>query len=244
MTQKRKQYSAAFKFKVALDATRNLKTISQLASEYEVHPNQVSEWKRQLLNEGTQLFTRPTARAVREPASREAEVYEQLGRLQMELAWLKKKLPLSSEHRRALIDPHDPHVSVRRQCELLEVNRATYYYQPVRASSLNLELIRRLDEQYMRTPYYGWPRMTAHLRRLSYAVNPKRVRGLLQLMGLQAIYPKPRTSQRHAQHRIYPYLLRDLTISQPNQVWSTDITNLPMRGGFLYLVAVMDWFSR
>jgi len=104
--------------------------------------------------------------------------------------------------------------------------------------------MRRIDEQYLHTPFCGWLRMTAQLRRQGYAVNGKRVRRLMQRMGLQAIYPKPRTTVAAKDHQIYPYLLRDLEITQPNQVWSADITYVPMQHGFMYLVAVLDWFSR
>jgi putative transposase len=144
----------------------------------------------------------------------------------------------------ALIDAEHALLSVRQQCELLGLNRATYYYEPVGESPLNLELMRLIDEQYMRTPFYGWPRMTAWLQQQGYAINHKRVQRLMHKMGIQALYPKPSLSQPHPEHKIYPYLLRGMEITQPNQVWSTDITYVPLRHGFLYLVAVMDWFSR
>ena len=135
-------------------------------------------------------------------------------------------------------------MSVRRQCELIGLNRSTLYYLPATQTELNLELMRRIDEQYTKTPFYGGPRMTAQLRRAGYEVNHKRVQRLMQQMGLQAIYPKPRTSQKGAEVTIYPYLLQDLKIVRPNQVWSADITYVPMTGGFMYLVAILDWFSR
>ena len=135
-------------------------------------------------------------------------------------------------------------LSIRRQCELLGLSRASYYYTPATESTLNLELMRRIDEQYLKTPFYGWPRMTAHLRRLGYPVNPKRVRRLLRLMGLAAIYPQRRTTVVNPEHRIYPYLLRGVEIVRPNQVWSADITYVPMAHGFMYLFAIIDWFSR
>ncbi len=109
---------------------------------------------------------------------------------------------------------------------------------------MNLKLMRLMDEQYLKTPFYGWPRMLAYLQRQGYAVNHKRVRRLLQKMGLQAIYPKPKTSISSAAHKVYPYLLRDLAITHINQVWSADITYIPMPRGFMYLVAVIDWYSR
>jgi putative transposase len=148
------------------------------------------------------------------------------------------------EAKRALIEPGHPDISLRRQCELIDLDRSTYYYVLAGESALNLRLMRLIDAQYLKTPFYGWPRMTAHLRRQGYAINAKRVRRLMQLMGLQAIYPKPRTSLAGQSHTIYPYLLRGLAITRPNQVWSADITYVPMRHGFMYLVAVIDWFSR
>jgi len=146
--------------------------------------------------------------------------------------------------KRNLIELEHPQISIRRQCELLDLNRSTLYYQPASESAYNLHLMRLLDEQYLRTPFYGWPRMTASLRRQGYDVNPKRVRRLMQKMGLQALYPKPKTSVAETGHKIYPYLLRGLAIVRPNQVWSADITYIPMPQGFMYLVAIMDWFSR
>lgn len=126
----------------------------------------------------------------------------------------------------------------------MSINRSTYYYQPVGESPLNLELMRLMDEQHLDTPWYGARQMTRHLRRHGHAVNRKRIGRLMQLMGLSAIYQKPKTSQPHPQHKVYPYLLRDLTINRPNQVWCADISYIPLRRGFLYLVAIMDWASR
>ena len=143
-----------------------------------------------------------------------------------------------------MIEPGHPEISVRRQCELLDLNRSTLYYQPAGESAYNLQLMRLLDEQYMRTPFYGWPRMTAYLRRQGYDVNHKRIQRLMQKMGLQAIFPKPKTSLAGKGHKIYPYLLRGLEITRTNHVWSSDITYIPMRQGFMYLVAIIDWFSR
>ena len=148
------------------------------------------------------------------------------------------------EVKRSLIEPEHPQISIARQCELLGLPRATYYYHAQGESPENLELMRLLDEQYTQTPYYGVRRMTAWLQSHGYAVNHKRVARLLRTMGLETIYPKPRMSEPHPAHRVYPYLLRGVPITRVNQVWSTDITYIRLQGGFLYLVAVMDWFSR
>ena len=153
-------------------------------------------------------------------------------------------MPAELDTKCALIEHEHPTLSIRRQCALLGLNRSTLYYQPAAESTFNLELMRLIDEQYLQTLFYGWPRMTAHLRRQGYQVNGKRIRRLMQLMGLQAIYPKPKTTVAAKDHRVYPYLLRHLEITRPNQVWSADITYVPMRRGFMYLVVVLDWFSR
>ena len=132
-----------------------------------------------------------------------------------------------------------------RQCELVELARSSYYYTPMATESPeNLRLMRRIDELYLKRPFFGYPRITGWLRDLGWTVNEKRVARLMRLMGLQAVLPGPHTSRRHPEHCVYPYLLRNLTIAAPNEVWCADITYVPMKRGFLYLVAIMDWFSR
>lgn len=135
-------------------------------------------------------------------------------------------------------------ISLRRQCELLGINRAGLYYEPLGESEENLRLMRLMDEQYTRTPFYGSRRMAAWLKTQGFEVNRKRVSRLMALMGIEAVYPKPRLSQPGEGHKIYPYLLRGVAVERVNQVWSTDITYIRMAQGFVYLVAVMDWFSR
>ena len=131
-----------------------------------------------------------------------------------------------------------------RQCELLGISRASLYYQPVGPSDEELVLLRLIDEQYLKTPFYGSRRMVAHLAQRGYQVNRKRVQRLMRQLGLHTVYPKPKLSKRHPEHKVYPYLLRGVDIASVNQVWSTDITYLPVLKGHFYLVAVMDWFSR
>jgi putative transposase len=143
-----------------------------------------------------------------------------------------------------LLDSQDGLFSIRQQCELLGLNRSSLYYQPVGESEDNLRLMRLLDEQYTRTPFYGVLKMEAYLRSLGHDVNTKRVRRLLRKMGLEAIYQKPNTSKPNPEHKVYPYLLRGLVIDRCDQVWSTDITYVRLASGFVYLVAVIDWYSR
>jgi len=151
---------------------------------------------------------------------------------------------MSAAERRALVDHDDPVLSVAAQCRLLKVARSTLYYQPAPVDPDDLALMRRMDELYTASPFYGSRRMVAVLRRDGWVVNRKRVRRLMRVMGLEAIYQTPNTSQAHPDHKVYPYLLRGLVIDRPNQVWCADITYIPMARGFVYLVAVMDWFSR
>src|SRR3954464_14375336 len=151
---------------------------------------------------------------------------------------------MSRGERLALVDRGDAMLSTVEQCELLKVARSTLYYRPAPVSADDLAVMRRMDELYLASPFYGSRRMAAVLRREGWPVNRKRAKRLMRVMGLEAIYQKPNTSRKHPDHKVYPYLLRDLVIDQPNKVWCADITYIPMAKGFVYLVAVMDWFSR
>src|SRR5438270_7049878 len=156
----------------------------------------------------------------------------------------KKDLGLSTEEKRRCIAPH-PHLTLARQCDLLGLPRSTFYHQPAGESKANLRLMRRLDELYLESPYFGSRKFAVVLgREWRQSISRKRVQRLMRRMGIEALYPKPNLSRPAAGHGIYPYLLRDVVVSRPNQVWSTDITYIPMRSGFLYLVAILDWFSR
>ena len=143
-----------------------------------------------------------------------------------------------------MIEPKHPTLSVVRQCELLELPRASYYRQPKPESDENLELMRVIDETYLAYPFFGSRQMRDWLRLQGYRINRKRVQRLMRQLGLEAIYRKPNTSAPHPEHRVYPYLLKKLVIDRPNQVWATDITYVPIQGGFAYLCAVIDWHTR
>jgi len=145
--------------------------------------------------------------------------------------------------RRALVEPNDP-LSMRWQCELLGVNRSSLYYEPVEPDAEQLALMRRMDELHLKHPFFGSRMMTQTLKAEGSAVNRKRVQRLMRLMGLESTAPKPNTSKPAPEHTVYPYLLRNLTVSRINQVWAADITYIPMARGFVYLVAVIDWYSR
>ncbi len=143
-----------------------------------------------------------------------------------------------------MIEVDHDQLSIRRQCALVGLNRSSFYCKGASESVENLHIMRLLDEQYLKTPFYGSRRMTAWLAQKGYSVNRKRVQRLMRLMGLEAIYPRPSMSKANPAHKVYPYLLRDVSIVGPNQVWCTDITYIPMEQGFMYLVAIMDWYSR
>jgi len=146
------------------------------------------------------------------------------------------------------LEPENKQLSLRKQCELLGVNRSSWYYRPKpqdkEKALYEKRLMDLIDKQFTRMPFYGVPRMTAHLKRLGYPVGPDRVRTLMRRMGLEAIYPRPKTSRKHPEHKIYSYLLKGVEITRPNQVWAADITYIRLMKGFAYLVAIMDWFSR
>jgi putative transposase len=143
-----------------------------------------------------------------------------------------------------MVEPGNESLSLTRQCRLLSISRSTLYYEARGESLLNQKLMRLIDEQFLETPFYGARQMARWLRRQGYCVSRKRVGRLMLRMGLTPIYQKPSTSKPHPEHRVYPYLLRGVDIKEPDQVWCADVTYIPMRRGFLYLVAIMDWATR
>jgi putative transposase len=143
-----------------------------------------------------------------------------------------------------MVEPMNKQLSIRRQCNLLGINRSSYYYKPKPIKSEELNLMRKIDELYTDNPSRGSRSIVRQLKRQGIRVSRKRVQRLMRIMGIEAVYPKPNTSRPHPAHKVYPYLLRNLSIDKPNQVWAADITYIPMERGFMYLVAVMDWYSR
>jgi putative transposase len=143
-----------------------------------------------------------------------------------------------------MIEPKSRKLSISRQCEILNVNRSSYYYHPKPVKQGDLDLMRKIDELYLENPSSGSRTIRRQLNRQGINVSRKKIQRLMRLMGIEAVYPKPNTSRPHPENKVYPYLLRNLTIDRPNQVWATDITYIPMDKGFMYLVAIMDWYSR
>jgi putative transposase len=244
MAGKRKQHTAAFKAQVALAAVKGDRKVNELAGHYGVHPTLIHTWKKQLLAGADQVFGNGSKAAALDAEAEKAELFEQIGRLKMELEWLKKKSDRSPEHLRLLVEADHPELSVRQQCELLGLNRSTLYYEPAAEPAENLRLMALLDREYTAHPFLGSRRLTQWLIEHGEAVNRKRVQRLMRVMGLEAIYPKPKLSAAGRGHRIYPYLLRSVRIERPDQVWSTDISYVPLASGFMYLAVIIDWFSR
>ena len=244
MSVQRRVFSSEFKAKVALAAIKGQQTVNESASTFGIHPNLVREWKKIASTAVPEAFSTRRARVAADDEAEKAQLYQQIGQLKVELDWLKKNLACSLAARRALVEPgHEP-LSVRRQCGLLGLNRASLYYQPVGESEENLHLMRLLDEEFTAHPAHGVEYWTAWLKQRGYRVNVKRVRRLLRTLDLMALCPKPKLSQPAPGAQKYPYLLRGLPIVRINQVWSTDITYIRLRSGFVYLAAVLDWYSR
>lgn len=242
----RKSYTAAFKAKVALEAVRGQQSLAELASRYEVHANPIGLGRKALMEGVSEIFSDKRRKRDVDEAEEKARLFEEIGRLKVELDWLKKNPNgWSVEERRAKVDVNHAVLSVARQCELLGLSRSAYSYRPVEVSAADLERMRRLDAIYKEHPYFGRRRLRNRLKsRWGDRVGRGHVRTLMRRMGIEAIYPKRRLSLPDPGNRVYPYLLRGMRIERPDQVWCSDITYLRLKNGFGYLTAVMDGFSR
>ncbi|WP_237062796.1 IS3 family transposase [Loktanella sp. M215] len=242
---KRKQHAPEFKAKVALEALKGEATVSELASRFGVHPTMINQWKRALLDGASGVFERGGRKTPVIDEDQVRDLHAKIGELAVANFFFGKKAQtLGREVRRSMVERDHPDLSIGQQCALLQVSRSSFYYTPQGETEQNLALMRLIDVQFMETPFFGVRQMTWHLRNEGHAVNEKRIRRLMRLIGLIPIYQKPNTSKPAKGHKTYPYLLRGLRVERPNQVWCVDITYLPMRRGFLYLVAIMDWHTR
>ncbi|WP_159006615.1 IS3 family transposase [Bradyrhizobium sp. S69] len=245
MMKTRRRFTAEFKAKVALEAIKGHQTVAELATRHALHPTQITAWKREAIEKLAKVFDDKGAEV---QANRDAEVtklHAKIGQLVVERGFFGQSLrSLSLDRRKAMIEPDHPRLSIVRQCELASISRSSFYRAPTMENEATLRLMRLIDGQFLETPWYGSRQMTRHLRRNGWCIGRHRARRLMSKMGLAPIYQHPKTSEPHPRHKIHPYLLRHLTIEQPNQVWCADVTYIPMRRGFLYLVAIVDWASR
>ncbi|MHB1701834.1 MAG: IS3 family transposase [Acidobacteriaceae bacterium] len=239
----RRNHSPAFKAKVALAAMKDDKTIAEIAQQCEVHPTQVSEWRRQLLDRVAEVFgtgTAPTAAPVVDMRALHAKIGQQA----LEIGFFKRRAHQGGTAERKQMIDRDHKLPVKRQAQLLDVSRGTAYYQPWPVSQRDLALMRSIDELHLEHSFAGSRLLRDLLRREGHQVGRLHVGTLMARTGIKALYKKPNTSRKHPRYPVYPYLLRGLKIERANQVWAMDITYIPMARGFVYLAAVLDWHSR
>jgi putative transposase len=240
----RKRYSPAEKAQIVLEVLQEETSLAQIAAERKVHPNQISKWKAEALQGLPNLFTNEDRAMRRLEAAHERELqelYAEIGRLTTQLGWLKKNLAstLMRSERLALIDWDANEVSLKSQAELLSLNRSGLYYQRVPPSPEEVTLKHRIDELYTAHPFYGSRKIAALLHCIRKAIQRH-----MREMGIAGIGPGRNLSKNSAEHRVFPYLLRHVTAAQPNHVWGIDITYVRLRASWMYLVAILDWFSR
>ncbi|PNE73353.1 IS3 family transposase [Burkholderia thailandensis] len=239
----RRTHSAAFKAKVALAAVKGERTLAELAQQFDVHPNQITEWKRQLQERAVDVFG-AAGTPSNEPPVDVKTLHAKIGQLTLENDFLFRSARQSrTAERKAMIDRTHA-LPVSRQTRLVGIARSSAYYRPQPVSETDLLLMRRIDEVHMEFPFAGARMLARLLRREGHEVGRRRVRTLMKRMGVEALYCKPNTSRRNAQHKIWPYLLRGMKIARANQVFALDTTYIPMARGFVYLTAVVDWASR
>jgi putative transposase len=236
-----RNHTPAFKAKVALAAVKGEKTLAELAQQFDIHPNQITQWKAQLLAGAAGLFGSESRSDSQGPAVDLTVLHAKIGELTLENDFLAGQSRFAE--RKAMIDrSHD--LPISRQARMLNVSRGSVYYLPRPASAADLALMRRMDELHLDYPFAGSRMLRDLLTAEGFQVGRRHVATLMKRMGIQAVYRKPNTSKPAPGHKIYPYLLRNLPVTRPNQVWAMDITYVPMARGFVYLAAVIDWFSR
>ncbi|MBK6355710.1 MAG: IS3 family transposase [Betaproteobacteria bacterium] len=242
MRRPRRNHTAAFKAKVAIAALKGDETLAALAEKFDIHPNQITQWKTQLLENASGVFATAAEKQSATPDLK--DLHAKIGQQALEIGFFGRR---ARSHRRCerktMIDKtHD--LPVVRQVQLLELSRSSVYYQPQPIPEADLRLMRRIDELHLEHPFAGARMLRDMLKLEGHEIGRKHVSTLMKQLDIQAIYRKANTSRRNQAHRIYPYLLRDLTIDRPNQVWAMDTTYIPMRRGFVYLSAVLDWATR
>ncbi|WP_282252872.1 IS3 family transposase [Vibrio campbellii] len=243
MTRKRRNHSPEFKAKVALAAAKGDKTVAELAQKYNLHANQISTWKKELLENAAMIFA-SESQLSKDNTEEVDKLHAKIGQLTMENGFFGQSARSLDRAQRKLSLVKSTPLPIKRQCELLNIARSTAYYQPIGLSVEEIELRHIIDEIHLQYPFMGSRRVRTELAKKGHNVNRKRVIRIMRDMGIGAIYPKPKTTLANKAHKVYPYLLRNVEVTYPNQAWAIDITYIPMAKGFLYLVAIIDWYSR
>ena len=242
------KYSASFKARVALEAMKECETLESLARKYELSPSIISRWRDELIGNAEKVFDKSScgAKELKRIKAQNDRLLHKVGQLTVECDFFAKACEDARSQGEIIELKSRRPVGMSRQpfCKYLKLNRSTLYYKAKGESEENLKIMEIMDRHYLEHPTSGVLTMVSVLGHMGYNVNPKRVRRLLCLMGILAIYPKKSLSVGSRPQNIYPYLLRDIEITRPNQVWSTDISYIPMEGSFVYLYAVIDVYSR
>ncbi|HVP09660.1 MAG TPA: IS3 family transposase [Phycisphaerae bacterium] len=238
----RRMHSPAFKVKVAIAAIKGERTLAELAKEFDVHPNQITAWKTQLLEGAVSVFG--GARGAAEPSVDLKDLHAKIGELTLQNDFLFRCAQQGRiAERKAMID-RGHELALATQARLLGIARSTVYRDAQPVSASELAVMRRIDELHLDYPFAGSRMLRSMLANEGIIIGRTHVRTLMRRMGIEALYRRPRTSKPGPGHKIYPYLLRDVVVTRPNQVWAADITYIPMARGFVYLVVVLDRFSR
>ncbi|MCD1645657.1 IS3 family transposase [Aurantimonas coralicida] len=246
MTERpRRNHNPAFKAKVALAAVRGEKTLAELAQQFDVHPNQITQWRSQLLEGAAGVFGPEAAAIAAAPTVDVKTLHAKIGELTLANDFLGRRARQGRTvaERKTMIDrSHD--LPIARQARELRISRGSVYYLPRPVPPADLALMRRIDELHLEYPFVGSRMLRGLLAGEGIVVGRLHVATLMKRLAIEAIYRRPNTSKPAPGHKIYPYLLRKLPVTRPNQVWAMDITYIPMARGFVYLAAVVDWFSR
>ena len=248
-----KTFSTDFKTKVVLELLEAEQTIAQISSKYDVTVKSIQSWKKQFLENASLAFdvggaTKAYKEEIEELKAENDALAKKLGKTTIERDWLQGKLnsSVSLKNRKELVETELKEISMTRQCELIGISRSSYYYESVPYSEQDIKIMHKIDEIYTDASFYGYRRIHMQLKEYGFSIGINRVLKYMNILGIQAIFPRKKrlTSIKNHEHKIYPYLLKGLEIDRANQVWCGDITYIRTAKGFMYLAAVIDWYTK